>query len=92
MNQDEWYKEKLIGRWKELRSGPLRNEKLLADIDAKVVEMGGAVQRNFTRWRILGTEVWPNNFVGNTHEEEIEYLKDWLLKRLKWIDENIEDV
>jgi hypothetical protein len=72
-----------------LRNGPLSNENLLADIDGQVSELGQSVARNFTRWPILGTEIWPNYFVGDTHQEEIEYLKDWLLKRTKWIDENI---
>jgi hypothetical protein len=90
MHQDDRYKKKLVERWAELRSGPLRNEKLLADIDAKVSEMGQAVGRNYTRWQVLGTEVWPNNFVGNTHAEEVEFLKDWLIGRVNWIDENID--
>jgi len=33
--------------------------------------------------------VWPNYFVGNTHAEEIEYLKNWMEDRLEWMDDNI---
>jgi hypothetical protein len=37
----------------------------------------------------LGTYVWPNNFIGNTFAEEIEFLKSWTLARLTWMDENM---
>jgi hypothetical protein len=30
-----------------------------------------------------------NNFVGNTHQEELDYLKSWITKRLNWIDSEI---
>jgi hypothetical protein len=89
MHQDSAYKAQLVNRWVELRNGPLSNENLLADVDGQVSELGQSVDRNFTRWPILGIEIWPNDFVGETHKEEIDFLKDWLLKRTKWIDENI---
>ncbi|MGB1317109.1 MAG: CotH kinase family protein [Flavobacteriales bacterium] len=90
MNQDSVYKSQLVNRWFELRKDVLSNEDLLKDIDGQVAELGHSVGRNFTRWPILGTKVWPNYFVGETHQQEIEYLKNWLLKRVTWIDQNIE--
>ena len=92
MHQDSAYKAQLEKRWFELRNDVLSNESLLAEIGEQVLELGLSVNRNYTRWPILGTKVWPNYFVGETHEEEIEFLKDWLLKRTKWIDENIESL
>lgn len=90
MHQDSTYKAELVDRWNELREGPLSDENLIADIDEQVADLGKSVDRNFTRWPILGEDVWPNYFVGNTHQEEIEFLKDWVLKRAEWIDGNIE--
>jgi hypothetical protein len=46
-------------------------------------------ERNFQRWPILGEWVWPNQFVGSTYEEEVNYLKDWLNQRLTWMDAQI---
>jgi len=37
----------------------------------------------------LGTYVWPNNFIGQTFAEEINYLKTWLSNRLAWLDANM---
>ena len=30
--------------------------------------------------------MWPNAYIGNTYENEIIYLKDWILNRMTWID------
>ncbi len=49
----------------------------------------GAVDDNFTKWPVLGTYVWPNNFIGNSHDEEVSYLKDWTSERLTWLDNSI---
>lgn len=92
MHQDSVYKSHLINRWNELRDGVLSDENLVIDIDQQVIELGKSVGRNFTRWPILGAHVWPNYFVGKTHKEEVDYLKNWLLKRVNWIDENIESL
>jgi hypothetical protein len=46
-------------------------------------------ERNYIRWPILGTYVWPNNFIGNTYQEEIDYLKTWTQNRLTWMDDNM---
>ena len=46
-------------------------------------------ERNFQRWPVLGEWVWPNQFVGSTYEEEVNYLKDWLNQRLIWMDAQI---
>ena len=50
------------------------------------LKKAGAINENFKTWNILGVYVWPNNFVGNTYDEEINYLKDWVESRLTWLD------
>jgi len=34
--------------------------------------------------------VWPNNFVGNSYEEELGYMTNWIEDRLQWMDTEIE--
>ena len=46
-------------------------------------------QRHFLKWPILGTYVWPNNFIGQTYQEEINYLKTWIQNRAAWMDANM---
>jgi hypothetical protein len=80
------YKE----RYKTLRQTTFSNTTLNSKIDAMVATLGGAADRNFQRWPILGTYIWPNRFVGDTYESEIAYLKEWLETRLTWLDANME--
>ncbi len=77
-------------RWQQLRETSLSTEYLMTRIDSMVDLLGPAIDRNFQKFDVLGNYVWPNSFIGDTHEEEIEFLKDWLTDRLDWMDENIE--
>ena len=76
-------------RWEELRSGPLRTDSLLQFIDDNVALLEDAQVRNFNRWQILGQYVWPNDYVGQSYEEEVDFLKNWLTARLEWMDNNM---
>ena len=89
---DPKFSQKTIDRWKTLRSDVFSTSNIYSIIDSLTNLIGDAQQRNFTRWPVLGTRVWPNDFVGQTYESEISYLKNWLSDRLKWIDDNIEAV
>ena len=76
-------------RWNQLRNGPLHTDSLMKYIDDRLTEMGDAPARNFQRWDILGNYVWPNSYVGDTYEEEVAFLKNWLTTRLTWMDDNM---
>ncbi len=92
MHQDSVYKQQLVDRWFQLRKDKLSDEQLIKDIDKQVEDLGLAVDRNFIRWPILGEYVWPNNFIGNSYPNEIDYLKNWVQQRAEWIDNNIESL
>ncbi len=89
MLNDPAFTEALVARWQELRQGPLHDQTILSHIDQMVEELGPAADRNDARWGILGIYVWSNYFVGDTYEEEIEFLRNWLLDRTRWIDDHI---
>jgi hypothetical protein len=48
-----------------------------------------AQQRNFQRWPVLGTYVWPNYYVGSSFQDEVNWLKNWVTNRLNWMDTNM---
>lgn len=89
MLQDTEFAHLTNCRYKELRQGPWNTDSLMQKIDSVASFLDDAQQRNFQRWPILGTYVWPNNFIGNTYQEEINYLKTWLTDRLTWMDQNM---
>ncbi|MFZ2338616.1 MAG: CotH kinase family protein [Bacteroidales bacterium] len=89
MMEDFGYRASFTARWKELRKGPFSTDSIMAYIDNTIIGLGDAVDRNFERWPVLGKYVWPNYFTGETYEEEIGFFKDWITRRVNWIDANI---
>ena len=88
---DPYFRTQLKNRWESLRSGALSTGQLMGTIDSYYDTLNNLenAERNFQRWPILGEWVWPNQFVGSTYEEEVNYLKDWLNQRLNWMDAQI---
>ncbi len=76
-------------RWKELREVAFKSQNIMAFIDEQTALLDEAQARNFERFPILGEYVWPNSFVGNSYDDEINFLKNFVLLRLRWIDENL---
>jgi hypothetical protein len=87
--EDPDYSHSVKCRWLELRSGTLSTQNLMNYIDSLATILTVPAERNYIRWPILGTYVWPNNFIGNTYQEEIDYLKTWTQNRLTWMDDNM---
>ena len=84
--QDTYFVSSMKCRWNELRSTFLTNDYFTEAIDSMATVLHEAQFRNYSRWPILGTYVWPNQYVGNTYEDEITFLKQWILDRLRWMD------
>jgi hypothetical protein len=89
MRRDPAFENVLGQRWQELRHGPLHWESINAALDSMIELTSEARMRNFQRWPILGVYVWPNYFVGDTYDEEIDFLKNWIYDRLLWMDDNM---
>ncbi|WP_179336207.1 CotH kinase family protein [Winogradskyella costae] len=61
-------------------------------IDSSALSLSQSQERNFFKWPILGTYVWPNNVFFPTYDEEVVYLKDWLNDRLEWLNNNLNEL
>jgi hypothetical protein len=84
--QDPEFQMRYADRWYELRRDTFQTARLLADIDATAALLNESQARNYVRWPILGTYVWPNWYIGATYNDEIVWMKQWLADRLTWID------
>jgi hypothetical protein len=84
--QDKVFVENLKKRYTLLRQEKMSNAKINSTIDSFYQLMQPSVGRNFSRWQILGEYVWPNSFIGKTHIEEVDFLREWLRKRLIYLD------
>jgi len=89
--QDPTFVTQLKERWSILRNSTFSESTILSKIDnyTDTLNKAGAIQNNFKTWNILTTYVWPNNYVGNTYDNENNYLKDWIKDRLVWMDDAI---
>lgn len=90
--EDPAFVGQLQNRWQELRGSHFAEGAIHGKIDTytETLVKSGATKENFVRWPILGTYVWPNNFIGNSYLEENAYLKAWIQERLLWMDAAIE--
>ena len=84
--QDSSFVYLLKPRWQQLRNDVLAVARVHAVIDSLANHIDEAQARNFQRWPILGTYVWPNAYIGQTYADELNYLKHWLELRILWMD------
>lgn len=87
--EDTLYQNRLKCRWEYLRDRSFHEDSIFNFIDSIALYINDAQQRNFQKWDILGTYVWPNFYIGNTYQDELIFIKTWLSARLDWIDNNI---
>jgi hypothetical protein len=92
LREDPAFLQQVKTRWQQLRSGLFTNQEINATIDSLAGVVAQSQVRNFQRWPILGTWVWPNAYVGDTYQQEVDYLKLWLSNRLAWLDEAIDQL
>ena len=90
--KNDSFRDKLINRWSELRGNTLTFENIFHHIDSIGNYLNVAQTRNFERWDILGQWVWPNYQLGLTYQDELDFLKSWIYHRIKWIDQNINEM
>ena len=86
---DTTYQNRLKCRWEYLRDRSFHEDSIFNFIDSIALYLDDAQQRNFQKWDVLGTYIWPNFYIGNTYQDELIFIKTWLSARLDWIDNNI---
>lgn len=91
LNNDPNYTAQLKRRWAQYRHSNLQEEWLMAVVDsmAYVLTSNGAMARNTRAWPRWGKYVWPNYYISVNFDDELNYLKQWLVARLKWMDEQL---
>ncbi len=89
--EDAAYKQALIERWKQLRSNLLSEANLMNWIDQRCKLLDNAQERNFKRWPTMGVKVWPNLYKAKDFEDEVDFMKGWLKRRLLFLDKTFEE-
>jgi hypothetical protein len=86
---DNDFRNKVYARWQNLKTDILNSAHIISYIDSLTLLLDESKTRNFERWPVLGVWVWPNYYVGQTYEQEINYLKNWIAFRLNWMNQNM---
>jgi len=102
MIADTSFMDSTTTQWKQLRKGPLSLHHIYSLVDHWSGQLEEAQNRNFSQYGILGHYVWPNpgypesgsygynsptSGAPQTWKGEIAVLKDFIQKRLEWMDE-----
>ncbi len=87
--KDRAYLVQFRERWFELRAGKFSNEAILNYVDSMALALDEPQKRHYQLYPILSQYVWPNNYIGGSYANEINYMKNWITDRLAWLDNNI---
>lgn len=81
-----WFRAAVKERWLELIDKDIEKD-LINFIDITHNEIDASQKRNYNKWKTLGKQVYQEYFVFETFEEEINYLKTYLHKRVNFLTE-----
>lgn len=87
--EDTSFARGVQNRWNGLRENLFSDQRLSQTIDSLADFLHAAQGRNYYKWDVLDEYVWPNYYMGPTYEDEVRFLKSWLLNRVNWLDNNI---
>ena len=95
MSGNKVYTQRLKQRWSQYRQNEYTDEHIEHVVDSLInlLTACGAEKRNAKAWDIWEATwkagVKPQKYISSSYDEEIVYLKDWIVKRLKWMDEKL---
>lgn len=86
--KDPVFRDKALSRW-EVLSKKMPNLLNYIDLEAKNIQSSQV--KNYSLWPLtLQASSCGSNgyvFLGNTYDDQVSYLKNWLNQRSKWMDE-----
>jgi len=88
MYRDPAFTRRLERRWHQLRRAGLRRH-VLATVNRSHEQLRGAIVPNFRRWPVLDRRIWPNPRARGSYRAELQFLRSWLTRRIRWIDRHI---
>ena len=88
---DPYFQRQLQKRWRTLRENHFSQDYIFGIIDSLTTYTAEAVERNFQKWNnVIGQWIWPNYYVGQSYQEEVNWMKQWIYYRINWIDQELE--
>jgi hypothetical protein len=85
MFQDPAFAGRVKSRWNQMKTEKTVDS-LVEYMTARRFYLSKVQVRNFQKWPILGTWVWPNRVVTGSYEGEVLAAQNWLWSRMRWMD------
>ena len=82
----------LQAHWKAGRCNHITAEDLCQWIDSMALVMDRSQQLNFVRWNILHRQEHMNPVARGSYAAEVNYLKEYITKRVEWMDNRLDYV
>lgn len=86
MLNDPWFKNMTQCRWQNLRKGIFHKDSIFARIDKTSNYLRPEIQYDSAQWQTIGTYIWPNAWIANSWQGEVDSMKKWIGLRLRWMD------
>jgi CotH kinase protein/Bacterial Ig-like domain (group 3) len=82
---DPGFNADVVKQWNTLQSNGVFAD-WLASIPKEAASLEQSQANNFSRWPMLGLEVWPNPEAAGSYDGEVTYFVDWLNLRIAYLD------
>jgi spore coat protein CotH len=82
-------KDQLLTIWDEARHNGIDQEHLVAFVDSMEEELLLSQKLNFLRWPIMNRIVHQNPRIWGSYEAEVENVRDFIRKRVEWMDNRL---
>lgn len=90
------FTKEVIEQYHNLRNSYLSDEYLENYIDETILYLGDAINRNNERWENVFLDdkdlLYPTERNLHSYDEAVEQMKDFIIQRGAWLDENMETI
>jgi len=83
--QDPAFAARVRARWNQMQADR-EVDRLLDYMSTRQQQLNKVQVRNFEKWPILSTWVWPNRVVTGSYSGEVLVMQQWLFDRSKWVE------
>lgn len=81
--------DRLLAIWDEARHNGIDQDHLVAFVDSMEEELLQSQELNFLRWPIMNRIVHQNPRIWGSYEAEVENVRDFIRKRVEWMDNRL---
>lgn len=81
--EDEVFAEKVKDRFLYFKEN---QNFILEKMDYYANQLKYSQYENHQKWDLFGRYVWPNPVVYDSHQAEVDHLKNWYIERMNWLD------